>query len=275
MKQIYIPKATTPSKRNLVKLYKKTLAKKPLIKNKIIGLKNSSGRNNSGKITTRHKGGGKKKNYRKINFFRNSETVSIVCSIEYDPNRRAFLASVYDFLSSNFFYIISPKGLKSGDILKSGKNIGPYAGHASTISNIPEGSYIHCVSPKEKQISQISRAAGTFSLLKEKTENWSRITLRSGEQRFLSNNCLATIGIVSNGFHFLTQLGKAGQSRWLNKRPTVRGVAMNPVDHPHGGGEGKKSGKAMTLWGKSTQRGPTTRTYNRLIVINFEENEKI
>ena len=274
MKQIYIPKATTPSRRNLIMLRnKKHLIKKPFIKNKTIGSKNPSGRNNSGKITVRHKGGGHKKKYRKINFYRKDDSTGIVCSIEYDPNRKAFIASIYDLSTSKFFYILAPKDLKIGDIVKSGKKAGPYIGHTSKILKIPEGACVHSISPKEKKKSQLSRSAGTFSLLKEKTNNWARISLRSGEQRFLSLNCLATIGIVSNGLAFLTQLGKAGQSRWLNKRPTVRGVAMNPVDHPHGGGEGKKSGKAMTPWGKTTQKGKT-KSKNKLIIrIKTDKNE--
>jgi large subunit ribosomal protein L2 len=273
MKQIYIPKPTTPSKRNLVMLHnKKHLTKKPFIKNQIIGLKNSSGRNNSGKITIRHKGGGHKQKYRKINFYRKNNSTNIVCSIEYDPNRKSFIASIFDLITLKFSYIIAPKNLKIGDIVKSGKNAGPYTGHTTKISKIPEGIYIHNISPKEKKEAQLSRSAGTFSLIKEKSNSWARISLSSGEERLLSLNCLATIGIVSNSLYFITKLGKAGQSRWLNKRPSVRGVAMNPVDHPNGGGEGKQSGKAMTPWGKSTQQGKK-KSKNKFIILKTINNE--
>lgn len=273
MKQIHIPKATTPSKRNLITLRnKKHLVKKPFIKNKIIGLKNSSGRNNSGKITVRHKGGGQKKKYRKIDFYRKNDTTGIVCSIEYDPNRKSFIASIYNLSTSNFFYILAPKNLKVGNIVKSGNKAGQYIGHASELLKIPEGTYLHNISPKEKKQSQLTRSAGTFSLLKEKTSKWARISLQSGEQRFLSLKCLATIGSVSNGLMFLTKLGKAGQSRWLNKRPSVRGVAMNPVDHPHGGGEGKKSGRAKTPWGKTSLKGKI-KLKNKIIIKTRTNNE--
>jgi large subunit ribosomal protein L2 len=272
MKQIYIPKAITPSRRNLIILKnKKHLSKKPFIKNSIIGTKNSSGRNNSGKITVRHKGGGHKNKYRKINFYRNDNSTGIVCNIEYDPNRKAFIASIYNLTAATFFYILAPKNLKVGDIIKSGKKAEAYIGHTLKILKIPEGACIHNISPKEKKKSQLSRSAGTFSLLKKKTNKWAKISLCSGEQRFLSLKCLATIGIVSNGLTFLTQLGKAGQSRWLNKRPTVRGVAMNPVDHPHGGGEGKKSGKSMTPWGRPVKKGKNIKYRNKQIIIKKDE----
>ena len=140
------------------------------------------------------------------------------------------------------------------DIVESGSTTEPKLGHSLPIDRIPVGSYIHNISSKNLKPAQISRAAGTFSQLKEKTLNYAIIKLNSGEYRSLSPSCFATIGSVSNELIFLTQLKKAGQSRWLNKRPTVRGVAMNPVDHPHGGGEGKKSGKNKTPWGKSREK---------------------
>lgn len=263
---LQIKKPITPSQRQLVQLNKKNLSKKPLIKKLVKGFRNSSGRNHSGKITIRHKGGGHKQRFRLINFFRTHSSTGIVCSIEYDPSRNANISSIFDFFTNKFFYIIAPKNLKIGDVVKSGANAEINIGHSLSMSKIPVGSYIHNVSPKSKKPAQISRAAGTFSRLAEKTLNYAKIELSSGEQRFVSVKCHATIGVVSNEFDFLTKLGKAGQSRWLNKRPSVRGVAMNPIDHPHGGGEGKKSGTGRSPWGKVTKWKKTSQTKNKLII---------
>lgn len=264
-------KPVTPSQRQLVQLSQKNLRKTPLLKKYIKGLTNSCGRNNSGKITVRHKGGGHKKRYRILDFFRTHPLTGVICSTEYDPNRNTTIASVFCLLTQKFSYIIAPKNLKVGDIIKSGPNAETKIGHSLPLAKIPVGSYIHNVSPKEKKAAQISRSAGTFSQLTEKTLNYAKIELSSGEQRFISVNCYATIGIVSDEFTFLTKLGKAGQSRWLNKRPSVRGVAMNPIDHPHGGGEGKKSGMGCSPWGKSTKGKKTSRTKNKLIIKNKNE----
>lgn len=250
-------KPFTPSQRHLIQLNMKHLRKKPLIKNKIKGLINLSGRNNSGRITVRHKGCGHKKRYRKIEFFRQNSFVGIVIGIEYDPNRNANIASVYNLSYNNYIYILAPKNLKTGDIVKSGSNIETKIGNSLPISEIPVGSFIHNLSIKQKKLGQISRAAGTFSQIKEKFFNYAKIELKSGKHILVPSKCYATIGIVSNESFNLTQKGKAGRSRWLNIRPTVRGVAMNPIDHPHGGGEGKKSGRGKTLWGKPTKIGKT------------------
>lgn len=258
-------KPTTPSRRQLIKINKNHLEKKPILKNKIKGKKNITGKNNSGKITVFHKGGGVKKNYRQINFNRINNSTGIICSIEHDPNRNTYIASVFDFLSSSFFYILAPKNLKVGDIVKSGLEIEPSLGSSLPISEIPVGTYIYNISPKVSKEAQISRSAGTFSRIKEKTDTYAIIQLSSGEQRFISPKCFACVGRVSNELHFLTRLGKAGHSRWLNKRPTVRGVAMNPIDHPHGGGNGKKSGNSLSPWGKPNNSGKTSKTKNKLI----------
>lgn len=259
-------KPTTPSQRHLIKINRKHLRKNPFIKSKIKGIKNSSGRNNKGKITAYHKGNGHKQKYRKINFYRTNNSIGIIATIEYDPNRTARIASVYDIETQNYFYMLAPKNLKIGDIVKSGSSAEPLLGHSLPISKIPVGSLIHNISPKKKKKAQISRSAGTFSYLIEKTADYCQIKISSGEQRFLATDCYATIGIVSNEFNFLTNKGKAGRSRWLNIRPTVRGVAMNPIDHPHGGGEGKSSGASLTPWGKPTKSGSTSRTRNKLII---------
>jgi large subunit ribosomal protein L2 len=248
-------KHLTQSQRNLIKLNTTHLKKKPLLKNRLKGLINISGRNNSGKITIRHKGCGHKKKYRKIEFFRENNSIGIVIGIEYDPNRNANIASLYNLSENKYIYILAPNNLKTGDIIESGSNIEAKLGNSLPISEIPVGSFIHNVSIEPKKPGQISRAAGTFSQLKEKFLNHAKIKLSSGKQKFLSSKCYATIGIVSNELYNLTKKGKAGRSRWLNIRPTVRGVAMNPIDHPHGGGEGKKSGKGKTPWGKPSKKG--------------------
>jgi large subunit ribosomal protein L2 len=256
-------KPTTPSQRNVIKLNKKHLNKTPLLKNNIIGKKKVTGKNHSGKITVFHKGGGVKKKYRIINFNRTAAATGIICSIEHDPNRNAHIASVFDIHNKNFYYIILPKNQKIGDIINSGKEIKPELGNSLPLTYIPEGSAIHNVSLKTHSKSQISRSAGTFSILKKKTQNLAIIKLSSGNIKRISLNCFATIGIVSNELFYFTKGGKAGHSRWLNKRPTVRGVAMNPIDHPHGGGEGKKSGKKFTPWGKPTKKKVKKKIYEQ------------
>ena len=264
--KLKIVNPTTPSQRNLIKITNKTLEKTPLIKTKIKGLKNSTGRNHSGKITSRHKGGGHKQKYRHIDFNRTSNSIGIVTGLEYDPNRTGYIASIFDFVTKSYSYIVAPEELTLGDIVKSGSNAEPKLGHSLPIAKIPVGSLLYNVSSRINKPAQISRSAGTFSYLIEKTPKYCRLKISSGKQIIISINCYASMGVVSNELHFLTTLGKAGRSRWLNKRPTVRGVAMNPVDHPHGGGEGRKSGKNLTPWGKSNQRGSTSRSKNRTML---------
>ena len=249
---------TTSSIRHLIKLNQKglNLSKSPFLKNKVIGItKNSNGRNNSGKITVFHKGSGVKRRYRKINFNRNYNSSGIICSLEHDPNRNCYIASVYDTINNSFFYIIAPKYLKVGDVIKSGLDIKPSLGSSLPLFNIGIGTFVYNVSTKLDKKGQISRSAGTFSVIKKKTEKQVLLELSSGEIKLISKDCFACVGEVSKELFFLTKLGKAGRSRWLNKRPTVRGVAMNPVDHPHGGGEGKKSGLSKTPWGKFNCNG--------------------
>jgi large subunit ribosomal protein L2 len=250
--QIQFLNPTTPSQRHVIKINNRYLNKKPIIKSKLIGLKNSSGRNNSGKITVNHKGGRHKKKYRKINFYRNNESTGIITSIEYDPNRNANIASVYEFEKETYFYIISPIDLIIGDIVKSGKDlIELKLGYSVPLEKISEKLAIHNISLKKHEPAKITRSAGTYAFILEKISDYCLIQLSSGKRILIPSNCNATLGIVSNDLHFLSELGKAGRARWLNKRPTVRGVAMNPIDHPNGGGEGKKSGKGyITPWGK-------------------------
>ena len=266
----------TPSLRGTIRLKKSQLNPIFYIKKNILKQNKSGGRNNSGKITVAHRGGGHKQRYRNIQFNRKMESVGINTSIEYDPNRNCYIASIYDFLKKSYFYIIAPKNLKVGSIVKSGHNAEAKIGHALTISKIPVGSFIHCISVKSAQKSKVSRSAGTFAILIEKTLKHARIQISSGEQRYLSVNCVATIGSVSNEFFFLTTTGKAGRSRWNNNRPHVRGVAKNPIDHPHGGGEGKKSKKSppVTPWGKSVKYKKTSRSKNKLIIKNSNNGSR-
>lgn len=250
-------KFTSLTQEILTKLSEKKLKTTSLIKNMIIGKKNVAGRNNSGKITVYHKGGGHKKKYRKIDFVRNKDSVGIVTSLEYDPFRSSLIASIYDFLNSKYFYIVAPKNLNIGSIVKSGLNADVKVGHCLTLVKIPVGGLIHNISLKENKKAQLTRSAGTSAQLIETTSKYCRIILSSGAHKLISPTCKATIGTVSNEFSFLKKKNKAGRYRWLNIRPTVRGVAMNPIDHPHGGGEGKSSGgrSSVTPWGKPTKNG--------------------
>lgn len=248
-------KPVNASQRHLILLNKSFLKKVPLIKSKIVGKLNASGRNNQGKITVRHKGGGIKHKYRLINFKINLIITGIITSLEYDPNRTAYIASVYDLLKKNYSYILAPLNLNVGDIVKSGYDAAVKLGHTLYFKDIPVGCFIYCISEKSNNLAKYCRSAGTYSTLIKKTRKFSLIKLSSGKHKLLSNASFATIGIASNENNFLKILAKAGRSRWLNKRPSVRGVAMNPIDHPHGGGEGKTSGgrSSVTPWGKPTK----------------------
>jgi len=260
-------KPITSSQRHLTLLNKFFLNKSPLIKSKIFGLINSSGRNNQGKITVRHKGGGIKHKYRKICFKRNYNTTGVITSLEYDPNRTAYIASVYDIFQKFYYYILASINLNVGDIVKSGVIANVKLGHTLQLKHIPIGSFIHCISDKSNK-AKFTRSAGSYSTLIEKTRNYCKIKLSSGQYILVSDKSYATLGIVSNENNFLKILAKAGRSRWLNKRPSVRGVSMNPVDHPHGGGEGKTSGRrtSVTPWGKPTKNKKTGKLVNKLLL---------
>lgn len=249
-----INKPKTPSQRHVIKITRENLEKTPKLKSEIVGLKRRAGRSHLGTITVRHKGGGHKKRYRFINFERHTDAEGIACSIEYDPNRNAYIASIFDAQNNNFFYIIAPFDLNVGDVVKSGNSLEPKVGYSMPVRDIPAGSYIHNISLKTKARAILTRAAGTYSILIEKTFNTAKIKLSSGKIKQIPVNCYATIGLVSNEAVFLTKKGKAGNSRWEGVRPSVRGVAMNPVDHPHGGGEGKKSGAKKSPWGKTVKK---------------------
>lgn len=265
---------TSSSSRELILLNKFSLSKQNPVKFNTKGLINCGGRNNLGRITNFHKGGGHKKLYRTIDFLRKDLT-GIVFSIEYDPNRTAHIASIF-LKNKKFRYIIAPKGLKIGDLIKSGSDANIKIGHSLFLDRIPVGSFIHNIGLRPYKKGQIARAAGNYAQLIQKNQKYAKIKLRSGEQRLISLKCIATLGIVSNENYNLISLSKAGRSRWLNKRPIVRGVAMNPVDHPHGGGQGKTSGgrPSVTPWGKPTKGQPTVIPNNKLIVITRKKSLK-
>jgi len=253
-------KPITPSQRHRTIINKKKLHPKNSIKSLTYGLTKSGGRNNKGRITSYHKGGGNKKMYREINFKRNEFGINgVVTRLEYDPNRSAFIALIlYD--NGIYKYILAPKNLKIGDSINSGqKEI--KLGHTLFLKDIPVGQFIHNIELKPGKGGQFIRSAGGFAKVIKKDYKTHYVTIRLNNNKYylIHMNCLATIGIVSNMEHKHIKYGKAGVKRWLNKRPTVRGVAMNPIDHPHGGGEGKsKSGRvSVTPWGKITKGQPT------------------
>ncbi len=224
----------------------------------------SGGRNNNGRITTRHIGGGHKQHYRIIDFKRNKDGIpATVERLEYDPNRTANIALIC-YADGERRYIIAPKGVKAGDQIESGDAAAIKPGNTLPIRNIPVGSTIHCVELKPGKGAQIARSAGTSAQLVAREGTYATLRLRSGEMRKVLSECRATLGEVSNSEHSLRSLGKAGASRWRGVRPTVRGVAMNPVDHPHGGGEGRTSGgrHPVSPWGTPT-KGYKTRKNKR------------
>ena len=230
----------------------------------------SGGRNNTGRITTRHKGGGHKKHYRVIDFKRNKDGIpATVERLEYDPNRSANIALV-KYADGERRYIIAPKGLAAGSPVASGQDAPIKVGNSLPMRNIPVGSVVHCIELKPGKGAQMVRSAGGSAQLLARDGAYVTLRLRSGEMRKVLADCRATIGEVSNSEHSLASLGKAGAKRWRGVRPTVRGVAMNPVDHPHGGGEGKTSGgrHPVTPWGVATKGYKTRKNKrtNKLIV---------
>ncbi len=224
----------------------------------------SGGRNNYGRITTRHVGGGHRQHYRLIDFKRTKDGIpATVERLEHDPNRSAHIA-LLKYADGERRYIIAPKGVSAGDVLESGVNAPIKKGNALPLRNIPLGSTVHGIELKPGKGAQIARSAGTSAQLVAREGNYATLRLRSGEMRKVLAECRATLGEVSNSEHSLRQLGKAGAKRWRGVRPTVRGVAMNPVDHPHGGGEGRTSGgrHPVSPWGVPT-KGHKTRKNKR------------
>lgn len=252
---------TTPGQRGLILVDRSALHKGKPVKSLTEGLSKSGGRNNAGRITVRRRGGGHKRSYRIIDFKRRKwDIAATVERLEYDPNRTAFIALVkYD--DGELAYIIAPQRLGVGDRVIAGDKVDVKPGCAMPLRSIPIGSIIHNIEMKPGKGGQIARSAGAFAQLVGRDQTYAIIRLGSGEQRLVHGDCMATIGAVSNPDQGNIKLAKAGRNRWMGKRPSVRGVAMNPVDHPHGGGEGKTSGgrHPVTPWGKST-KGMRTRS---------------
>ncbi len=251
---------TTPGQRGLVLIDRSALWKGKPERSLTEGLHGTGGRNNAGRITARRRGGGHKRRYRVVDFKRRKFDVpATVERLEYDPNRTAFIALVR-YEDGELAYILAPQRLNVGDSVVAGTAVDIKPGNALPMQNIPVGTIIHNVEMKRGRGGQIARAAGTYAQLIGKDQGYAQLRLSSGELRVVRAECLATIGAVSNPDQQNIKIGKAGRSRWLGKRPSVRGVAMNPVDHPHGGGEGKTSGgrHPVTPWGKPT-KGKRTR----------------
>ena len=252
---------TTPSRRNLVLVDRSHLHKGDPVKSLTEGLAKKGGRNNTGRITARRIGGGHKRRYRMVDFKRRKfDVVGTVERLEYDPNRTAFIALI-NYEDGEQAYILAPQRLSPGDNVVAGERCDIKPGNAMPLRNMPVGTVIHNVELKPEKGGQIARSAGTYAQLIGKDSGYAQLRLSSGEQRMVRGECMATVGAVSNPDQQNAKLGKAGRKRWLGKRPAVRGVAMNPVDHPHGGGEGRTSGgrHPVTPWGKST-KGARTRS---------------
>jgi large subunit ribosomal protein L2 len=261
---LIVHKPTSPGRRGTVKVKRTGLYKGRPEASLTEKKTKTGGRNNYGRITTRHIGGGHKQKYRIIDFKRNKDDiVAKVERIEYDPNRSAYIALLH-YTDGEKRYIIAPKELEAGMQVVSGTSVPIKVGNALPLDNIPVGTVVHNVEMKPGKGGQIARAAGTSVRLVAKEGVYATLRLRSGEMRKVPAKCRATLGTVSNSEHNLEKVGKAGASRWRGIRPTVRGVAMNPVDHPHGGGEGRTSGgrHPVTPWGVPT-KGHKTRKNKR------------
>jgi len=268
-------KPTSPGRRFVVSIVHEDLHKgKPhqaLIEKK----PSTGGRNNAGRITTRHKGGGHKQHYRLVDFKRDKDGIAgTVERLEYDPNRTAHIALVC-YSDGERRYIIAPKGLKAGDIIHSGDAAAIKVGNTLPLRNVPVGSMVHCVEMKPGKGAQMARSAGASVQLIARDGQYATLRLRSGEMRKVLSDCRATLGEVSNSEHNLRSIGKAGAMRWRGVRPTVRGVVMNPVDHPHGGGEGRTSGgrHPVSPWGTPT-KGYKTRKNKRTTRLIVRRRDK-
>jgi large subunit ribosomal protein L2 len=248
-------KPTTPGRRGMTGNAFAEITKKEPEKSLLAPLKKTGGRNANGRITVRHQGGGVRRKYRVIDFKRDKDHIpATVKAIEYDPNRSAFIALLY-YADGEKRYIVAPDGLKVGDTVLSGEGIDIRVGNCLPLSDMPVGSIIHNIELKPGKGGQIARSAGNAAQLMAKEDKYAQVRLPSGEVRRLPINCRATIGTVGNIEHENITIGKAGRKRWMGIRPTVRGSAMNPVDHPHGGGEGRSPigmPGPVTPWGKPT-----------------------
>ncbi|WP_237154911.1 50S ribosomal protein L2 [Oryzibacter oryziterrae] len=254
-------KPTTPGQRQLVLVDRSELHKGAPVKSLTVGLNKSGGRNNLGRITSFQRGGGHKRSYRMVDFKRNKlDVIATVERLEYDPNRTAFIALI-KYADGELSYILAPQRLAAGDVVVASAQADVKPGNAMPLSAIPVGTLVHNVELKPGKGGQIARSAGSYAQIVGRDQGYTIVRLNSGEQRKVLGTCFATIGAVSNPDHANVSIGKAGRNRWLGKRPVVRGVAMNPIDHPHGGGEGRTSGgrHPVTPWGKPT-KGKKTRS---------------
>ena len=263
-------KPTSPGRRFVVNIKTENLHKGEPYKPLVTGLKKSGGRNSYGRITTRHQGGGHKRLYRIIDFKRDKNDIEgKVERIEYDPNRSSHIALVL-YKDGERRYIIAPRKLSVGDSIVSGDKTPFSIGNSMSLLNIPIGTFVHCIEMRPGKGAQLARSAGASAQLLAKEGNYATLRLKSGEVRKILTSCRATIGEVGHTEHNLRKLGKAGAKRWRGIRPSVRGVAMNPVDHPHGGGEGKTSGgrDPVSPWGLPTKgyKTRTNRTTDKFIV---------
>ena len=252
---------TSPSRRALVQVDRSSLYKGKPEKALTEGLTKKGGRNNKGRITARRQGGGHKRSYRIIDFKRRKFDVpATVLNLQYDPNRTAFIALI-EYADGEKAYILAPQRLGTGDKVIAGLSADVKPGNAMPLRAMPIGTIIHNVEMKPGKGGQIARSAGSYAQLVGRDGGYAQVRLKSGELRMIHQECMATVGAVSNPDHMNINLGKAGRKRWLGVRPSVRGVAMNPVDHPHGGGEGRTSGgrHPVTPWGKPT-KGARTRS---------------
>lgn len=272
-------KPVTSTRRHLVLVDHSGLHKGKPVKKLTVGLTSKGGRNNFGRITARRRGGGHKRSYRLVDFKRQKFDVpATVERLEYDPNRTAFIALI-TYADGEQNYILAPQRLAAGDQVISGARADIKPGNAMPMNSIPVGTIIHNIEMKPGKGGQIARAGGTYAQLIGRDQGYAQLKLTSGELRLVRGECMATIGAVSNPDQANIKIGKAGRKRWLGKRPSVRGVAMNPVDHPHGGGEGRTSGgrHPVTPWGKPT-KGKRTRKRgaqsNRLIIRSRHAKKK-
>ena len=257
-------KPTSPGRRGMMALTNEELTKKKPERNLTENLKNSGGRNNLGEITAWHRGGGHKRKYRVIDFKRNKHDIPAkVVALEYDPNRSARIA-LLSYADGEKRYILAPNGLSVGDTVMSGQSADIKPGNALPIKSIPVGTLIHNVELKVGKGGQLARSAGAVIQILAKEGRYAHLRLTSGEVRLVFSECMATVGQVGNMDHEKMAVGKAGRNRWKGIRPTVRGVAMNPVDHPMGGGEGRASGgrHPCTPWGKPTKGYRTRKNPN-------------
>lgn len=258
-------KPTSPSQRQLVLVDRSGLYKGKPIKALVEGKSSSGGRNNAGRITVRWRGGGHKRTYRKVDFKRQGKLgmPAVVERLEYDPNRTAFIALV-KYEDGELSYILAPQRLAVGDTVISSAKADVKPGNAMPLVAMPVGTIVHNIELKPGAGGKIARSAGAYAQYVGRDQGYAILRLNSGEQRLVFQNCFATVGAVSNPDHANINIGKAGRNRWLGKRPSVRGVAMNPIDHPHGGGEGRSSGgrHPVTPWGVPT-KGKRTRNNKR------------